>query len=785
MLINIIRWVVYIIVATLACFAIWWLGRELFRAFLRLSTSRKEELLRIFLVLLGILIGVSIITFNPQDYTTLDPLSFSLSGNITNKGGVVGAIIGLWLYRGLGMSSFIIPIILLLWGILPRKYYPSLTMRTAFLIGVSILISFILASIGQTKISGGIIGEKLSIGGTKYFGIGKWFIAVAFVFAVALTFEKFRNLLFKKREPRKKKTTEPDPEIIEEVQHQKVPEIVERAVKVKISDTPLPKLDIAQFKSLFLACLKNPESEETIPQSEAELKDRAKVLEQKFEEFGVSGEITKIAPGPVITRYEYEPAPGIKVAKIASLSDDIALSMKSTRIRIVAPIPGKGVVGIEVPNQRRESVYLKEILTVTPFESAESKLKVKPLTVALGKDIAGEPVCDDIGRFPHLLIAGTTGAGKSVCINAMIASILYRAEPREVRFLMIDPKRLELRLYNGVPHLVRPVISDAKESLEALKETILWMEIRYKEFAKLGVRDIEGYNQRASKPKPYILVIIDELADLMITAPRDIEAILTRLAQMSRAVGIHLILATQRPSVDIITGLIKANFPARIAFQVASKTDSRTILDMNGAEKLLGKGDMLFLPPGKGTPERLHGAYIGTQESKQIADLWSQRWVTEWLTNKIDIPQIVAKEIVKEDLIESLVEKDTFPGAVDRIDLFVKRLESEYRIERHRLRNLLLTLDYYPALDEEREVIEIEKPAVKEGLTEEGVDELFEEAKYLVIRHQTASVSLLQRHFKIGYARAGRLIDELERARVIGPYVGSKSREVLIPRDEG
>ncbi|MBI4723090.1 MAG: DNA translocase FtsK 4TM domain-containing protein [Candidatus Stahlbacteria bacterium] len=780
MIINIIRWLIYIVVACLAVFAMGWLGRELFRALLKLTPTRKWELLRIFLILLGIFVGLSIITFNPNDYTSKDPLSFTLSNSIANKGGIIGAIIGIWLCRGMGVSSLVIPIILLLWGILPRKYYPSLTLRTAFLIGVSIFISFMLAGIPYTIFSGGIIGEKLSAAGTRYFGIGKWFIASALVIALCLTFEKIRAIIFSigKRQKRKKVRDEiiKEREIKEQEINAKEEEMEDdgqEEIEERI-DKHVPALDITEFRPLFLDCLKDPDpiSES---ESDTELKEKARVLEQKFEEFGISGKITKIAPGPVITRYEYEPAPGIKVARIAGLSDDIALSMKSTRIRIVAPIPGKGVVGIEVPNQSRENVYLKEILTFPTYENSTS-----PLAIALGKDIAGDSVCDNIAGFPHLLVAGTTGSGKSVCINTIIASILYRATPQEVRFLMIDPKRLELRLYNGVPHLVRPVISDAKESLEALKETILWMEIRYKEFARVGVRDIEGYNQRASSPKPYILVIIDELADLMMTAPKDIEAILTRLAQMSRAVGIHLILATQRPSVDIITGLIKANFPARLAFQVASKTDSRTILDMNGAEKLLGKGDMLFLPPGKGVAERLHGAYISTQESKRIADLWTERWAAEWLANKIDNPQLIAKELIKEDLVESLVEKDVFPGAIERIDLFAKRLDAEYGIQSHNLRNLLLTLDYYPTLDEEKETIEIEKPTTEEGFTEEGIDELFEEAKALVIRHQTASVSLLQRQFKIGYARAGRLIDELEKAGVIGPYVGSKSRDVLV-----
>jgi S-DNA-T family DNA segregation ATPase FtsK/SpoIIIE len=781
MWVNILKWIVYIVVLCLTGFVVVWLGRELFRVTLRLTPSRKNELLRIFLVLVAFFIGISIATFNPKDYTNLNLLSLNFAPNITNKCGIVGAIIGAWLYRGLGVASFIIPFIILLWGVLPKKYYNTLALQTLFLLGVGVFISFILAGLPITKISYSIIGDKLSTFGTKYFGIGKWLIASAFILSLLLSFEKVRNLIFRKtrKKDQNLKVTKEEKEK-KEIEEPKTKEIKINVEKKKpVSTTSVSTFDVSEFKALFLNSLREPEPFFE-SESEDELSKHARVLEQKFEEFDISGKITKVAPGPVISRYEYEPAPGIKISRIAGLSDDIAMSMKSTNIRIVAPIPGKSVIGIEVPNPKRQFVYLKEILTTSAFESIESKLGV-----VLGKDIAGEPVCDDISGFPHLLVAGTTGSGKSVCINVMIASILYKATPSEVRFLMIDPKRLELRIYNGVPHLIRPAISEAKEALGALKEAISWMEIRYKEFAKVGVRDIEGYNQRAEKPKPYILIIIDELADLMMTAPRDIEAILTRLAQMSRAVGIHLILATQRPSVDIITGLIKANFPARIAFQVASKTDSRTILDMNGAEKLLGKGDMLFLPPGKGTPERLHGAYIDTQEAKKIADLWTERWINELLGDKIENANIIAKEIVKDELIEAIVEKETFPGAKERVNLFTKRLESEYGILGEELNALLWNLNYYLPLDEEKKFLEIEKKE-KEALTisDEEVDELFEEAKALVIRHQTASVSLFQRHFKIGYARAGRLIDQLEQAGVIGPYIGSKSREVLIPRDE-
>ncbi|MEA3431563.1 MAG: DNA translocase FtsK, partial [candidate division WOR-3 bacterium] len=462
--------------------------------------------------------------------------------------------------------------------------------------------------------------------------------------------------------------------------------------------------------------------------------------------------------------------PGIKVSKIESLADDIALSMKASRVRIVAPISGSSAIGIEVPNTTRKNVYLKQLLTNERFTSSKSKL-----TTVMGVDIAGIPVCSDIQTMPHLLIAGATGSGKSVFINTIIASILSKADPDDVRFVMIDPKRIELPMYNSIPHLIHPVIADARKALDVLKEILEWMDARYREFARAGVRDIEGYNTRAQTKKPYIVIIVDELADLMLTAPREIEETLTRLAQMSRAVGIHLVLATQRPSVDVITGLIKANFPARVAFQVASKTDSRTILDMNGAEKLLGRGDMLFLPPGKGEPERLHGAYISTEEAKGIANLWAERWLNE-LLSEFENCRELTQMIIEYDLVDSIVNTD-MPGAMERIGNFSMEAQTALDVDIGTLRSTLLNIDYYPPLTEMKIIAE-KKESFKESLEE--VDELFDDARKLVIRHQVASVSLLQRHFKIGYARAGRIIDQLEKAGIIGPYQGSKSRDVLI-----
>ena len=422
----------------------------------------------------------------------------------------------------------------------------------------------------------------------------------------------------------------------------------------------------------------------------------------------------------MITLYEVEPAPGIKVSRIVSLSDDLAMLMRASRIRIQAPIPGRGAVGIEIPNPKPAIVALREIMESEEFINSPANI---PL--ALGKTIAGDPFCADLAAMPHLLIAGATGSGKSVCINTLISSILFKSSPEDVRFIMVDPKMLELSMYNDIPHLMTPVVTDPKRASEALRWGVAEMENRYRIMAQLGVRNIEEYNSRLAvmrselkddddpqvtlpAPLSYIVVIIDELADLMMVASKDIEDSLARLAQMARAVGIHIIIATQRPSVDVITGVIKANFPTRIAFQVASKVDSRTILDANGAENLLGRGDMLFLPPGMPAPIRIHGAYISSEESERLV------------------------QFLKKQRIEA-----------QQVEIF----------------------------DEEGGNLSLE--------TAEGRDELFDEALELVVLHQQGSTSFLQRRLKIGYARAGRLMDQLEAAGIVGPADGSKAREVL------
>jgi S-DNA-T family DNA segregation ATPase FtsK/SpoIIIE len=443
--------------------------------------------------------------------------------------------------------------------------------------------------------------------------------------------------------------------------------------------------------------------------SEEELNQTARTLKETLSTFGVEIENEKIEiyPGPVITRYEFKPAAGIKVNQVVNLADDLALAMKARKVRIEAPVPGKAAIGVEIPNRAAEMVYLKQVLTSPSFQEAQAKL-----TLAFGKTSSGEPFVTDLGKMPHLLVAGATGSGKSVCINAITTSLLYRLPPEEVRFVMIDPKMLELSVYEGIPHLERSVITNPKVAEHVLFEIVTEMEERYRKLAKCGVRNIEDFNRRQKREEilPYIVIIVDELADLMMSSSTRVEALITRLAQMARAVGIHLILATQRPSVDVITGLIKANFSARIAFQVASKIDSRTILDGNGAEKLLGSGDMLFIETGHPEPRRLHGAFISSEETSRIVE-------------------------------------------------FIK--EQDYSV------------DPTEMLSTEPEEVIIREDAERDN-------DLFRKAAELVVRHKQGSVSLLQRRLAIGYQRAARLIDQLEEEGVVGPYDGSKAREVLV-----
>ena len=467
------------------------------------------------------------------------------------------------------------------------------------------------------------------------------------------------------------------------------------------------------------------------------------ILEKKLLDFGIEGRVVQVLPGPVITLFEYEPAPGVKVSRIVSLTDDLSLAMRCVGLRILAPVPGKPVVGIEIPNIRRETIYFKEVMTSDEFQLSQSKL-----TLAIGKDITGEPAVQDLATTPHLLMAGSTGSGKSVGLNAMICSILLNATPDEVKMIMVDPKMLELSVYDGIPHLISPVVTNPKKAAAALQWAVSEMESRYKMMAERGVRNISGFNELAEKLQkeydhelkkrqkankgvkpamaeeeedegvlpeppaklPYIVILIDELADLMMVASKGVEDSLTRLAQMARAAGIHLIVATQRPSVDVLTGIIKANFPTRMSYKVTSRVDSRTILDAMGADKLLGKGDMLFLPPGTTKLQRLHGVMVSDAEIQRIVDFIKKQ----------------AKPHYQEDIFQSVVQEES------------KREE------------------------------------------EEEFDEKYDEALAIVAKDRQASISYIQRRLRIGYNRAARIIETMEREGVVGPSDGVKPREVYV-----
>jgi S-DNA-T family DNA segregation ATPase FtsK/SpoIIIE len=470
---------------------------------------------------------------------------------------------------------------------------------------------------------------------------------------------------------------------------------------------------------------------ETVKPDWKKLEQNGAVLEEKLADFGVQGKVVGINPGPVITMYEYAPAPGIKISRIVNLADDLSMALKAISVRVVAPIPGKAAVGIEIPNVKRELVSLKAVL-----ESEMFSLAVAPLTIALGKDITGQPVVTNLGRMPHLLIAGATGTGKSVCINTVLSSLLFRNTPEELRLLLIDPKRIELNSFEGIPHLIHPVVTDAKMATRALRWAVEEMELRYKLLADKNVRNIETYNRVLAREKPekgkesekdletnavsdnglqhyrlpYVIIIIDELADLMMVASREVEESITRLAQMARAAGIHLILATQRPSVDVLTGIIKANISTRISFQVSSKIDSRTILDGSGAEALLGAGDMLFLPPGAAKLQRIHGAFVSDAEIGRLTEHWK---------------------------VQKLAE------------------------------------------DPLRERVDLREEGTAAELDEEELDEKYEDAVQIVLETRQASISMLQRRLRVGYNRAARMIELMEQQGIVSPSDGIKPREVL------
>lgn len=582
------------------------------------------------------------------------------------------------------------------------------------------------------NMEGGITGAALSSFFSEWFGIpGAFLICVISAitgvilstpFSLTGIFTIFRGATGRKRQPgesatgvagrKKLKDQElPEPEILEHgLKINTPPKVRKKRADDQDKEGKGHTFDITPVKGEFiippLSFLQEPPDTETEIDKQAYI-ENSKVLEQKLKDFGVSGKVVEICPGPVVTMYEFAPAPGIKINKVASLSDDLALALKTHSVRIVAPIPGKAVIGIELANPSRLMVYLRDILSSDVFQKGKGEL-----LLALGQDIVGQPAVTDLSRMPHLLIAGATGTGKSVGLNAMICSLLYRLGPDRLRLLMIDPKRIELSLYESIPHLIHPVVSEPKEATRALRWAVMEMERRYQLLEEAHARNLAGYNKDADEPLPLLVIIIDELADLMMVSSKEVEAYIARLAQMARAAGIHLLIATQRPSVDVLTGLIKANFPARISFKVSSKVDSRTILDVMGAERLLGNGDMLFLPPGSSSLERIHGAFVSESEIMKIVEF--------------------LKAQGEPDYDFSVVE---------------------------------------PSPEE------IEAGA--EGTEKNLVDEKYDEAVEIVTSSGQASISGLQRRLRIGYNRAARMIEQMEKDGVVTPTDGMGRRQVI------
>jgi len=626
----------------------------------------------------------------------------------------LNAAFGVHIIKFLGKGSFSLALFFLLLGVcmlfnLYKNLFPILT-AVFFLLPLSDLFFYLTGSWKKAGYLFSVIGDKLTIYLTKP---GLWVLWGIFVCGVLylVGIDNVISFIFNFFAERESE----DLELGSKETASEIPTL-ERILKDKKQDTKLISSDeesdevpLLVKRGIEKGTYRFPDVSllEPLPRVSEKanthfLKEKAASLEEKLSNYGVSGKVVGMHYGPVVTMFEFQPSPGIKVSKIANLSEDIALSMRALGVRIVAPIPGKDVVGIEIPNDKREPVFFREIVSSDKFKKSSSLL-----SMALGKDIFGTPFVADLKRMPHLLVAGATGSGKSIGLNCIICSILFKASPKEVKFILVDPKMLEFSVYNGIPHLITPVITDPKKAASALNWAVNEMERRYSVLTELGVRNIEAYNKIASEPLPFIVIVIDELADLMMIASKDVESLVARLAQKARAAGIHLIVATQRPSVDVITGVIKANFPSRISFKVSSKVDSRTILDTVGAEKLLGLGDMLFLPPGTSELIRLHGAYISDGEISRIADFWKAQGEPKF----------------NEEVTSA------------------SSLEEEWVIS-----------------DE---------------------DELYPEAVELVMRTGHASASMIQRYLKIGYNRAARMIERMEREGIVGPPQGSKPREVL------
>ena len=733
----------------------------------------------IFLALVAVFFAIALMSFNAEDPGWSQTSS---SNVIHNSGGVVGAWLADFLLYLFGYLGYLFPVFFIFDGWRLYETSRSKLQVNQFLLGTRIsgFIMLFIGACGLLRIhfregswvpeqipgAGGIVGDGVAtlfqagfgslgstlillalfvIGITLYTGLSwLWLMDITgqktLIFAEWLT-DYIQETRLKTEGKRVKKEREiVIKEEIEKVENRPPPRIEhvisevprgERAEREKQEHLFAPPAD-SFLPPLNL--LDGPQPAKNRLSNEA-LAARSRQVELKLKDFGVTVQVVAVNPGPVVTRFELEPAPGVKGSQISNLSKDLARSLSVISVRVVDVIPGKAVIGLEIPNEYRELVTLGEILNTSEYDRTES-----PLCLALGKDISGNPVVTELNKMPHLLVAGTTGSGKSVALNAMILSLLYKATARDVRMIMIDPKMLELSVYEGIPHLLTPVVTDMKEAANALRWCVAEMERRYKLMSALGVRNIGGYNRKVKeaidrkKPipdpiftsmnpeeiapgleeVPYIVVIIDELADMMMTVGKKVEELIARLAQKARASGIHLIVATQRPSVDVITGLIKANIPSRIAFQVSSKIDSRTILDQMGAESLLGHGDMLFLAPGSGIPTRVHGAFVDDHEVHKVVENIKSRGEPEYL----------------EEILRGPGE-----GGADAI----------------------------PGLESSGEELDV----------------LYDEAVRIVTESRKSSISYLQRRLKVGYNRAARMIEEMERSGLVGPLESNGNREIL------
>lgn len=676
--------------------------------------------------------------------------------HIHNLIGYVGADISNFLFTNFGILSYALPILLFTsvfaYLIKPIKFIRSIVFVFLFVIAVNIILFILFNAQGRAYLTqNGYFPYGLSgyyLGSSLEFYLGRVGIMVIFspIAALCLLFstkEMFLFIISLLKQIKFKKKIDIKPKIKEkqsfsqlaksvptQTQSQNTDEEDKKAIDVNIEKKPSIniKRNLAKEDSLELTQTKESKAKNgyILPSiellndpvhinkeiEENEILENVKILEEKLRNFGVTGKTVEVRPGPVVTLYEFKPSSGIKISKIANLANDLAMAMKAIAVRIIAPIPGKNVVGIEIPNRQIQTVYMKEILASKLFLNSKS-----PLTLALGKDIMGNPFIADLAKMPHLLIAGATGAGKSVGLNTMIVSILYKSTPDDVKFVLIDPKMIELSMYDGIPHLLMPPVVDPKQASGALAALVKEMETRYKIMSESGVRNIDGFNEKAKNgvidypPFPYIVVVIDELSDLMMVSSKKVELSIARLAQMARAAGIHLIVATQRPSVDVLTGLIKANFSARISFKVSSKIDSRTILDSQGAEMLLGRGDMLFLQPGTSHMTRVHGAYIADDELKSIIDYVKSQGTP-----------IYNEELINEAKEESGIEEE---------------------------------------LDEEK-------------------DELFDEALKIIKDGGSPTISYIQRRLKIGYNRSARIVEQMEKMGILSKPDDKGKRELLI-----